>query len=167
MDAAYYPSSKIVRQKGVLELLAASASEDHCSSLGRCAFTRVLSEILSTRAARSTPLSVAELHALLLSQYPRIVRDGNPELERIVSFPVPLHTMMSGNPRLPSIFLSPLCHSSPLRTTFCYESNPQLHLSIKLADDDVDVESWNEWLRLMPEGVKDVKIDGPFRPAFR
>lgn len=168
MDAAYYPSAKIVRQRGVLELLAASASEDHAASLRRCAFTRGLSELLSTRAARSTPLSVVELHAILLSHYPKIARDSNLERETITTFPVPLHTMMSGNSRLPSIFLSPVHHhSSPLRNSFSYENYPQLHLSIKLLDDNVDVESWNEWLRLMPDGVKDVKIDGPFRPSFR
>ncbi|TWU75501.1 hypothetical protein ED733_005508 [Metarhizium rileyi] len=167
MDAAYYPSSKLVRRNGVLELLAASASEDHATTLGRCAFTRALSELLSTRAARSMPLSVVELHALLLSHYPKIVRDSTPEREIITTFPVPLHIMMSGNSRLPSIFLSPIPHNSPMRNSFSYENNPQLHLSIRLADDNVDVESWNEWLRLMPEGVKDVKIDGPFRPSFR
>jgi hypothetical protein len=167
MDAAYYPSSKIVRQKGILELLAASASESHAASLGRCTFTRTLSELLSTRAARATPLSAVELHALLFAKYPNIVRDSNPEREMITTFPVPLHTMMSGNSRLPSIFLSPVYHSTPLRNSFSYENNPQLHLSIKLTDDNVDIESWNEWLRLMPEGVKDVKVDGPFRPSFR
>ncbi|EFY86342.1 hypothetical protein MAC_07646 [Metarhizium acridum CQMa 102] len=167
MDAAYYPSSKIVRRKGVLELLAASASEDHAASLGRCAFTRALSELLSARAARSAPLSVVELHALLLSHYPKIVRDTTPERETVTTFPVPLHTMMSGNSRLPSVFLSPIHHHSPMRNSFSYENNPQLHLSIRLTDDNVDIESWNEWLRLMPEGVKDVKIDGPFRPTFR
>lgn len=167
MDAAYYPSSKIVRRKGVLELLAASASEDHATSLGRCAFTRALSELLSARAARSAPLSVVELHALLLSHYPKIVRDTTPERETLTTFPVPLHTMMSGNSRLPSVFLSPIHHPSPTRNSFSYENNPQLHLSIRLTDDNVDIESWNEWLRLMPEGVKDVKIDGPFRPSFR
>ncbi|KHN97713.1 uncharacterized protein MAM_04728 [Metarhizium album ARSEF 1941] len=162
MDAAYYPSSKIVRRRGVLELLAASASEDHAASLGRCAFTRALSELLGARAARSVPLSVVELHALLLSHYPKIVRDSAPERETITTFPVPLHTMMSGNSRLPSVFLSPLYEHSPIRNSFSYESNPQLHLSIRLTDDNVDIESWNEWLRLMPDGVEDVKIDGPF-----
>lgn len=167
MDAAYFPTARIVRQKGVLELLAASISDDHTALLERCAFTRALTEQLKTRAARSSALSAVELHALLLSQYPKMVRDGSPEKEMITTFPAPFHTMVSGNSRLPSIFLSPVYQNNSLRNSFSFENNPQLHLTIKLTDDNVDVESWNEWLRLMPDGVKDVKIEGPFRSSFR
>lgn len=167
MDAAYYPSSRMVRQKGVLELIAASASEDHVGALDRCAFTRALVEQLRTRATRCNPLSAAELHSLLLASYPKIIQDRCPEKETITSYPAPLHTMMSGNSRLPSIFLSPVYQNSPLRNSFSYENSPQLHLSIRLQDDNVDIDSWNEWLRLMPEGIKDVKVDGPFRTSFR
>lgn len=167
MDAAYYPSSRMSRQRGVLEIIAASMSEDHFNALDRCAFTRALAEQLRTRATRSNPLSAAELHSILLANYPKMIQDRNPERETVTSFPAPLHTMMSGNSRLPSILLAPVHQTSPLRSSFSYENNPQLHLSIRLNDDNVDVDSWNEWLRLMPEGIKDVKVEGPFRPAFR
>jgi hypothetical protein len=167
MDAAYFPPSRIVRQQGVLEIIAASLSEDHLTALDRCAFTRALADQLRTRAARQTPLSVVELHSILLALYPKLARDRTPEREIITSFPAPLHTMTSGNSRLPSIFLSPVQQSSPLRSSFSYENSPQLHLAIKLNDDNVDIDSWNEWLRMMPEGIKDIKIDGPFRTTFR
>ncbi|KAL7897042.1 hypothetical protein HDV63DRAFT_395654 [Trichoderma sp. SZMC 28014] len=167
MDAAYFPPARIVRQQGVLEIIAASLSEDHLTALDRCAFTRALADQLRTRAARQTPLSVVELHSILLALYPKLARDRTPEREIITSFPAPLHTMMSGNSRLPSIFLSPVQQSSPLRSSFSYENSPQLHLAIKLNDDNVDIDSWNEWLRMMPEGIKDIKIDGPFRTTFR
>ncbi|KAF4507553.1 hypothetical protein G6O67_004041 [Ophiocordyceps sinensis] len=167
MDAAYYPSSRMIRQKGVLELIAASVSEEHVTALDRCAFTRALAEHLRTRATRSNPLSAVELHSVLLATYPKLIHDKNPEKETITSFPAPLHAMMSGNSRLPSIFLSPVYQHSPLRNNFSYENSPQLHLSIKLHDDNVDIDSWNEWLRLMPEGIKDIKVDGPFRTSFR
>ncbi|KAL3959001.1 hypothetical protein ACCO45_007163 [Purpureocillium lilacinum] len=153
--------------KGVLELIAASVSEEHVTALGRCVFTRALVDQLRTRATRSTPLSAAELHSILLAAYPKLIQDRNPEKEMLTSFPAPLHTMMSGNSRLPSIFLCPVYQSSPLRNSFSYENSPQLHLSIKLHDDNVDIDSWNEWLRLMPDGIKDVKVDGPFRTSFR
>ncbi|KEY64241.1 hypothetical protein S7711_09034 [Stachybotrys chartarum IBT 7711] len=167
MDAAYYPSSKMVRQQGVLELIAASVSEEHTRALDRCAFTRALTEQLQTRASRMNPLSAVELHSILLASYPKMIQERNPEKEVITSFPAPLHTMMSGNSRLPSIFLCPMQQNSPLRNSFSYENNPQLHLLIRLTDDNVDVDTWNEWLRLMPDGIKDVKVEGPFRPAFR
>jgi hypothetical protein len=168
MDAAYYPSSRMVRQQGVLELLAASVSEAHFYDLDRCAFTRALAEQLRVRAARLSPLSAAELHANLFSHYAKMVQDKYPEKEALTSFPSPLHMMMSGNSRLPSIFLSPVYQNSPMRSSFSsYENSPQLHLSIRLDDDNVDLESWNEWLRLMPEGIRDIKVEGPFRATFR
>ncbi|KAM5342854.1 hypothetical protein ACJ41O_013820 [Fusarium nematophilum] len=168
MDAAYYPSSRMVRQQGVLELLAASVSEEHFYSLDRCAFTRALVEQLRIRAARLSPLSVAELHANLFTHYAKIVQEKTPEKEVVTSFPSPLHMMMSGNSRLPSIFLSPVYQNSPMRSSLSsYENSPQLHLSIRLDDDNVNLESWNEWLRLMPEGIKDIKVEGPFRATFR
>ena len=167
MDAAYYPSSRMVRQQGVLELIAASVSEEHFNALDRCAFTKALAEQLRMRATRLIPLSAVELHSLLLAHYPKMIQDRYPEKETITSFPAPLHAMTSGNSRLPSIFLSPIFHNSPLRNSFAYENNPQLHLAIRLHDDNVDVDSWNEWMRLMPDGIKDVKVEGPFRPTFR
>ncbi|KAF7543744.1 hypothetical protein G7046_g9939 [Stylonectria norvegica] len=168
MDAAYYPSTRMVRQLGVLELIAASASEEHFNALDRCVFTRALAEQLRTRATRLTPLSAAELHSTLFALYPKMVQDKSPEKEVLTSFPSPLHMMTSGNSRLPSIFISPVYQSSPMRSnSLTYENSPQLHLAIRLNDDNVDVDSWNEWLRLMPEGIKDVKIEGPFRATYR
>lgn len=167
MDAAYYPSSKMVRQTGVLELIAASMSADHQEALGCCAFTQALTGLLRTRANRMNPLSAAEVHAILFSSYPKMVRDQNPEKETIKSFPAPFHTLMSGNSRLPSIFLAPLSHASPVRTPSAHDNSPILHMSIRLNDDNVDLDIWNEWLRLMPEGVRDVKVEGPFKTTFR
>jgi hypothetical protein len=167
MDAPYYPSPKMARQRGVLELIAASVSEKHFDAIDRCAFTRALTEQLRTRAARQKPLSAAELHSTLLSTYSRMVQDPNPEQETVTSFPAPFHTMTSANANLPSVLLSPVLQDSPRRNSFFFESHPQIHLSITLNDDNADVESWNTWLRLMPEGIKDVKVDGPFRLTSR
>lgn len=170
MDSAYYPSSKMVRQTGVLELVAACTSAEHHDAMGPLAFTRALAELLRTRATRSNPLSAAEVHSILFSNYPTIVKDQTPEKEMVTNFPAPFHTLMSGNSRLPSIFLSPLAaSSSPLwgAAASAPDNSPLLHMSIQLADDNVDLDSWNEWLRLMPEGVKDVKVEGPFRTTFR
>lgn len=166
MDAAYFPSSKMVRQTGVLELIAASISDEHYGALDRCAFTVALAELLRTSANRSNPLSAAEVHSALFSRYPNMARDKHPERETVTSFPAPLHTMMSGNSRLPSIFLAPVAQNSPPRGSV-HDNYPLLHMSIRLNDDNVDLDSWNEWLRLMPEGVRDVKVEGPFRTTFR
>ncbi|RYP44429.1 hypothetical protein DL768_009101 [Monosporascus sp. mg162] len=102
MDAAYYPSSNMVRQKGVLELIAASSSEGHLGVLERGSFTRNLAE------------------QLRMLQPPRV-----------------LH--------------SPESHHGP-----------QLSLSFRLSEETLNPESWIEWLRMMPEGIKDVRVDGPY-----
>lgn len=163
MDAAYYPSSKMVRQKGVLELIAASSSEDYFDVLDRNSFTRTLADQLRTRAAQRFPnfLTAAELHSKLLSVYPKIIRDKHPEKGLAIGFPSPLHIQISGNSRLPSITLSP---PQPSRTIYSPENHhgPQLTLSMRLTEEVLNLENWAEWLRMMPEGIKDVKVEGPY-----
>ncbi|KAI1772673.1 hypothetical protein F4818DRAFT_135542 [Hypoxylon cercidicola] len=163
MDAAYYPSSKMVRQKGMLELIAASSSEDYFDVLDRNSFTRTLADQLRTRATQRYPnfLSAAELHSKLLSVYPKIIRDQHPEKGLAISFPSPLHIQISGNSRLPSITLSP---PQPPRTIYSPENHhgPQLTLSMRLTEEVLNLENWAEWLRMMPEGIKDVKVEGPY-----
>lgn len=163
-DAVYYPSSKVVRQKGVLELIASSASEDHYNLLGRNNLTRALAQQLHARAMLRLPhpLSAAELHGKLLSAYPKIIQEKSPE-GPIASLPLPLHLQMSGNPRLPSITMYPVQAANHAPET---PGGHQLMLSIRLADEHVNIESWAEWLRMMPDGVKGVKVDGPY-PTFR
>ncbi|OAA82233.1 hypothetical protein LEL_01778 [Akanthomyces lecanii RCEF 1005] len=167
MDAAFYPCSRILRKQGIMEILGASISEDHSVSLGRCTFTKALAEQLRIRAGRARPLSVTELHAILLSAYPKLVQDRHPEHEAVMSFPTPFHMMVSGNSRLPSIFLGPMQQHSPHRGSFSFDNMPQISLNVRLTDESVDVDSWNEWLRLIPESARDVRVDGPFRAQFR
>ncbi|KAI0173574.1 hypothetical protein GGR52DRAFT_580168 [Hypoxylon sp. FL1284] len=168
MDAAYFPSSKMVRQKGVLELIAASSSEDYFDVLDRNSFTRTLADQLRARATQrySNFLSAAELHSRLLSIYPKIIRDKHPERGLAMGFPSPLHIQISGNSRLPSITLSP---PQPPRTMYRAEnhSGPQLTLSMRLTEEVLNLENWAEWLRMMPEGIKDLKVDGPYNNTFR
>jgi hypothetical protein len=167
MDAAYYPSSKMVRQRGVMELIAASASEDHYNILDRSSFTRNLSEQLRARATQRLPtaLSAADLHSKLLSLYPKMIHDKHPGKDLISRHPSPLHMQMSGNPRLPSITLTPVQPRAPFSPVSPH--GPQLTLTIRLTDETLNVENWAEWLRLMPEGIKDVRVEGPYPTTFR
>ncbi|OTB05129.1 hypothetical protein M426DRAFT_73055 [Hypoxylon sp. CI-4A] len=168
MDAAYFPSSKMVRQKGLLELVAASSSEEYFDVLGRNSFTRTLSDQLRTRAAQRfpNPLSAAELHSKLLTVYPKIIQDKHPEKGIPIGFPPPLHIQISGNSRLPSITLSP---PQPPRTGYGPDNHqgPQLTFSMRLTEEALNLESWAEWLRMMPEGIKDIKVEGPYATTFR
>ncbi|KAI5859656.1 hypothetical protein GGS23DRAFT_615855 [Durotheca rogersii] len=161
MDAAYFPSSKMVRQRGVFELIAASSSEDYFDILDRNSFTRMLAKQLQTQAAqRSTnALSAAELHSRLLSGYPKTIQDKH-EKGAAVSSPSPLHIQISGNSRLPSITLSP--PQPPALYSPENHHGPQLTLSMRLTEETLNLESWAEWLRMMPEGIRDVKVEGPY-----
>ena len=91
--------------------------------------------------------------------------------ENDLQLPSPLHMQTSGNARLPSILLAPLAPASPTRggPLFAQDPNgPQVHLSIQLANDEpLDMDSWTEWLRMMPDGIKDVKVEGPYRHHYR
>ncbi|KAI0474583.1 hypothetical protein F4859DRAFT_73418 [Xylaria cf. heliscus] len=167
MDSTYYPATKMVRQRGVLELIAASAPEDYYHLLEPGVFTRALTDQLRSLAMRRFPniLSAAELHSRLLSQFPKLILDRYPEKGAATVFPAPLHMQTSGNARLPSITLSPLplqppkSHSSPTDNT---HPGPQVTLSIRLTDESLSLENWTEWFRMMPEGIRDVKVDGPY-----
>ncbi|KAK5663732.1 hypothetical protein OQA88_4163 [Cercophora sp. LCS_1] len=169
MDSAYYPSSKLVRQEGVLELIAASTGEDHLKLLDRSAFTRILTDELKTRASQKhlNALSAAELHAKLVSLYPRMIQDRNPEKEILTSFPSPFHLQMSGNARLPSILLAPLQKSTLPYTPDSPSGGTHMTLTFRLPSEDLNPESWAEFFRWVPEGVRDIKVEGPYRNTFR
>ncbi|KAH6972550.1 hypothetical protein EDB80DRAFT_659592 [Ilyonectria destructans] len=152
LDSVYYPSVEMVRQRGVLELISASVSDEHFSSCDRSAFTLALTEQLRTWAIRLDPHSIAELHSDGFARY------SNPENEVDTTYPSTFY-MKVGESTLPSIFLSPLHKSGPLRNRLSYTAS--LWFSMRLADDDqVDVDSFNRWLQLKPEGIT---VDGPFR----
>ncbi|KAI8624241.1 hypothetical protein F5Y19DRAFT_491206 [Xylariaceae sp. FL1651] len=167
MDSAYYAVSKMVRKRGVLEVIAASASEEYYNLLDRGIFTRALVDQLRTRAIQrypSTTLSAAELHSKLLSILPKLVLDRHPDKRLNIGFLAPLHMQTSGNARLPSITLSPLplSHSKPHSSPEHTHAGPQLTLSIRLTDESLSLENWTEWFRMMPEGIRDVKVEGPY-----
>ncbi|KAK3945408.1 hypothetical protein QBC46DRAFT_117307 [Diplogelasinospora grovesii] len=168
MDCAYYPSSKPLRKEGVLELIAAAASESHTKFLNRSAFTRALTDQLRTRASQKfkQPLTVAGLHAKLLSAYPEMLKDISPEKEIVTSFPSPLYLHFSTNKYLPSIFLAPLSlgilppvSDSPSNGS----GGSQMSLTFRLSDDTINQDAWAEWFRSMPEGIREVKVEGPYR----
>lgn len=167
MDCAYYPSYKTVRRQGMLELIAASAGEDHVELLGRSSFTRALTDLLRTRAVQQfkEPFSAAELHSKVLSLYPCIIREQHPENEVMARFPTPLCIQLSGVKTLPSILLAPLRHGEAPRSP---QSGPHLiSLTFRLAEDTFNVDSWAEWLRSMPEGIMEAKVEGPYRNTFQ
>lgn len=160
MDAAYYPSPNVERKQGVLELIAAASSEEQFRLLDRCAFTNALTEELRNKARGPNhhSLTAAHLHAKLLSVYPKMIQDQHPEHEWPSSIPAPLHLQITGNPRLPSI---QLCRLHRTSLPFAADhTGPQIHLSMRLKDDFFDIENWAEWLRVMPDGVRDVRVEG-------
>ncbi|KXX82938.1 hypothetical protein MMYC01_200622 [Madurella mycetomatis] len=167
MDCAYYPSYKTVRQQGMLELIAASAGEDHIELLGRSTFTRNLTDQLRRRVAQryKEPFSAAELHSKLLSLYPHLIRERNPEKELIASFPTPLGMQLSGLKTLPSVLVAPLRSGEPPPSS--PESGSHLTLTFRLEDNSFHVDSWAEWLRLMPQGIREVRVEGPYRNTLR
>ena len=164
MDSWYYPTGKIVRQKGVLEVIAAVGSEEHAAILGRTNFTKIITRLLQSRASQTfaTPFTVAELHSKLLSEYSALIGDPSPEKEILTSYPAPVHVQVAENTKLPSILLAPI---QKLAAPVVLAQEPQLTLTLKLSDANINFDSWVEWLRTMPEDVKDVRVEGPTRPT--
>ena len=175
MDAAYYPCSKMSRREGVFEVVAAASGEDPKKALGRVSFTRAMTDELRTRLNQRfrgplSALSAAELHVRLMSNYPKIVEERSTDKEQMTSFPSPFHMQASSNARLPSILLAPFrkpLPRSPDAATTTLIPSTQLNLTIRLSDGAVDKPGWIEWMRLLPEGVKEVKCESPFRNVYR
>ncbi|KAL2199881.1 hypothetical protein P885DRAFT_66781 [Corynascus similis CBS 632.67] len=165
MDCAYYPTHSVARRSGMLEIMAACAGEDHVDLLGRSAFTRAVAEQLRTRAAQPfrEPFSVAELHSRLVSLYPGMIQERSPEKQAIARFPTPLSIQLPGTKTLPSILLAPLRHDAPSVPS----SGTQISITFRLTDDPFNIDSWAEWLRTMPGGITDARVEGPYRDTFR
>ncbi|CAK7234171.1 hypothetical protein SBRCBS47491_008859 [Sporothrix bragantina] len=169
MDATFYPCSKMTRRQGVFEIIAASAGEESKRALGRVAFTRALTEELNARLHQKyrgafSAFSAAELHVRLMSNYPRVVGERSVEKERLMSYPSPLHIQISSDARLPSILLAPCRRPLPTSPESTAPGN-QLNLTLRLADGTIDKPAWVEWMRLLPEGVREVKCEAPYRPS--
>lgn len=166
MDCAYYPSHATVRRQGMLELIAASAGEEHQELLGRSAFTRALTDQLRTRAIQSfrEPFSASELHSKLMSLYPTLIGEHHPESEIMARVPTPLIMQLSGNKTLPSILLAPLRHGDRPSVP---PSGSQISITFRLTDDAFNMDSWAEWLRSMPQGIAEARVDGPYRNTFQ
>jgi len=168
MDAAYYPSSMPIKHEGMLELMAASASGDYLKVLDRGAFTRALTDQLKLRATQRfmNALSAAELHAKLLSQYPTMIRDRSPEKEMGMSFPSPLFMQLSRSSRLPSILLAPLLRSPLPISPDSPSGGVHITLTFRCKEETFSTDKWAECFRLMPDGVREVKVEGA-RNTFR
>ncbi len=166
MDAPFYHSSTIMRQRGVLELLAASSSEEQMRMLGRNTFTRAIIDLLQGRSGQrlSTSFSTAELYAKLLSHYSKIIRDRSPDRDHLSGFPSPLHLQISSRPILPSILLAPIRRPLPYGPGHDPEHHSDVNITIRLADESViNMDAWVEWIRSAPDGIKDVRIENGSR----
>jgi hypothetical protein len=184
MDCAYYPSYSMARRKqGMLELVAASAGEDHVEMLGRGVFTRALANELKSRAAQGfrEALTTAELHSRLLAVYSGKVKERNPNDRTVLRFPTPLIMQLSAANTLPSILLAPRRHqgqghqgqpqghgAGPSSSSSSISGGSQhITITFRLADDAFNLDKWAEWLRNMPPGITEAQVNGPYRNTFQ
>jgi hypothetical protein len=172
MDCAYYPMYQKARSKGMLEVIAASAGQDPVELLKRGSFARIIAEQLRTRALQKfrDPFTASSLYANLLSEYAKFVQNHDPEKEIVSSVPTPIFLQQSSNKVLPSIPLSPLSKGMGSGSVFTPESptgGANIRFTFTLSENTFHLDPWSEWLRSMPEGIKDVKVEGPYRDTFR
>ncbi|KAK4230589.1 hypothetical protein QBC38DRAFT_356863 [Podospora fimiseda] len=170
LDCAYYPMYQNVRQKGMLEVIAASAGWDHLERLRRGTFTHIVNEQLKSRAAQKfkEPFTAASLHAKLVSEYATLIQGHNQDQGITINFPTPILLQESSNKVLPSIPLTPLRKGTPpVFTPDSPTSGYTLRFTFNLSENTYDLDAWSEWLRSMPVGIKEVKVEGPYRDTFR
>lgn len=163
MDCPYF-GSNATKRHGVLEILAGGAFDDYINGpLGRCVFTRALIDHLRRRAGQTfrKPLTVAELHAELCFDYPRIYRDWRHDQEFLTKFPTPLYLQVASSTHLPSILLTPLRPESASPPDSNTTNTSRLSITVDVSSSGMNLESFKEWARLMPTGTKSVTIRGP------
>lgn len=177
MDSAYFPSSSMSRKTGVLELIAASAAEDHVLMLGRNTFTNAVADLLQARASHQRPapppLSAVQLHAKLLSDYPKLVQDRFAGKDEILSYPSPLHLQVSSSRAL-SVLLAPVggtatggreLGSPPWAGSSGGSGvgprDKVVNVTVTLREDTpFSTEQWFDWLRAAPDSALEVRLDG-------
>lgn len=167
MDCPYF-GSNATKRRGVLEILAGGSLDDYVKGpAGRCIFTKALIDHLRRRAGQTfrEPLTVAELHAELCFDYPRIYRDWKHDQEVLTGFPTPLYLHVTGSNQLPSILLKPLRSEAagPPATTVTNTSH--LNITVDITGSELSLDGFKEWARLMPRGAKSVTIHGSFPGA--
>lgn len=174
LDAPYAPAAKSQRQTGVLEVIVAAESEEQHQAAGRTYFTQLVTQELRARAGAPSghPLSATELHARLVTQYQQERAARGPRVSS------PLLLQVSGNWRVPSVTLYPLRQTAarpgpPLPPpTNPGGAGPRLDMTIRLATSSsssgsssggaaLSLEAWTDWLRMMPDGIRDVQLQGP------
>lgn len=166
MDCPYFGCNETKRQ-GILEILAAGYFGDFINGpLSRCVFTRALIDHLRRRAGQlfREPFTVAELHAELCLDYPRIYRDWNHDQKFLTKFPGPLYLQVAGNPVLPSILLAPLRSAShAIANTTANVSQDQL--TLKITGAGLNVESLKELARVISTSAQSVSMQATFHVA--
>lgn len=176
MDTAYYPISPISRKQGVFELLAATHGADHANQLGRHTFTQALTDLLSRRAISksSGDLTVSDIHAqMLYTLYPQAAAQVQTQEQQPpttgLTTSIPLHLRLSGPSRQPSILLEPIDAQSAAQNGTAAQSGflngqTKMMFNIEVPPVAVNNDSWAEWMRLAPPGVRCIEVEGSPRP---
>lgn len=164
MDSKYFGVPGSTRRQGMIEFIAAGSFEQQRGGqlgLGRLAFTQTLSKELRIQAGRVLPLSAADLHGRLLAAYPLVVQELDPSHDFLRGLPTAQHVQITECNNVPSILLGPLRDSRmPSVESSSSSSTPgsQLSFNVRL-DREPDMESWADWVRLMPDGVREVRVE--------
>lgn len=163
MDCPYL-GDKISKRRGILEVLAANSHDDYASSpVPRCAFTMALVEKLRTHANQSPssprdPLCATDLHAHIMSEYPKIIKDTRSDDEIIKNLPSPSHVLARARGTVAtSIELRPLLRSPVPGPDLALTR--QVTISLQLSSGENADEGLREWLRLAPNVVGQIRVE--------
>ena len=84
-------------------------------------------------------------------------------------WPTPLSMQLAGTKSLPSILLAPMAGGKNGERENGgggggQGTGAQISITFRLADDNTfNVDGWAEWLRLMPGGIAEARVEGPYR----
>jgi len=180
------PATNPFRSKGTKEVIAACGYETIVQEAVNNSFTHALVETLADMS-QGPPFSVGELHSRVLSRLTRWKldllkdKDGNLVYEHQPRR-TPIYDIICEDEPRRSIILQPMKpislsseSPSPLKLEATLESNkgeiprkgkdsdaryPQVLLSIRLEEEDLNMEAWKEFLRRVPIEAQEIRIEG-------
>jgi len=162
LDSALYPAADMSQKAaGSIEMIAACPGSENAMPVDRAAFAEMLAEIFRERARH--PLSAAQLHARLMSLY--MERKESATGDGTLAWLLPFYIQgfpVDRNPGLPSVALAPLMRGkTPMGPALASDIHVKVRLQNPCALDPI-----KEWLRRMPDTVRDVQVDIALPPSL-
>lgn len=163
MDCPYI-GPRANMQNGVMTVMASCDFNDYgVHPVPRCFFSHRVVDTLR-KYARQTfrgPSHTTGLVADIMNEYLWRIPDARTDQEILTTFPYPLHHVLSGDAEVP-IMLAPISRTGSQTPAAARDEQRSMNLKIDFdANESLDMDDIIKWIRRLPRGVLNVRLDVP------